>query len=297
MKWHVYTHLSHCSGIQKKQHVLAHIDYLLRQSECKAFWSNTHFEQDIDDFKNAEKSMWKTLNSHEKRTNSRLQSRLVIPLPNSFTIASAKKIFDEISALLNRYGNVHSMCALHQGGDSKQHRNGAQNLHLHIDFSDRDYKTFKKIRALTDMKTSNQILQNIKTIVSSNIQRHGIQTGPRSLDLMQSKKFSYKIVQKYRKEGVTEHREYQEFLSKQALQQQIRAEIKLFNIEKKKEEALQRERRKQHIDELDKQIFGIKRQRDAQQARIADVLNPPNALRPKSSTPEPSIRRPGGPGK
>lgn len=262
MKWHTYVNIDHVSGIHKKKDVLYHIDYLMRREECAYAWSNTHFEQDIDKFKAAEKQTWALLNDHENRVNSRLQSRLVIPLPNSFNTAAAKTIFDEISALLNQRGNVHASAFLHRGSDVKRHRDGAQNLHLHIVFSERDHKTFQKIRELK----SKQVLQSIKEIVSSNIRQHGIATGPRQTDLLQKKKISYKIVQQYRKQGHTEHREYQEFLLKQALQQQIRTEIRIFNAEKKRREHDQRS------NELDAAIIAARRQRS--------VLNAPNMLEP-----------------
>jgi hypothetical protein len=277
--WSSYVNISHVSGQGSKEKVQAHISYLMRENECIQFWSNSHDEVDIEKFKAVEKEKWKELNSHEKRVNSRIQSRLIIPLPNMMNEAASRKIFDDISEELKRYGSIHVMGALHRGEDKKNHRKGMQNLHLHIDFSDRDTKTFKKIRALSDRKQSAQILKNIKKIVDDNLNDIGVKTGIRIDDLRCDRHFDFRIVQQYRRTGKTENKDCQKFIEKKRIQQEIRMLYKQYIHLKKKEEQAEI---KEYNKDLDEQISGLLRQRQ-QSHEYDDILNPKQRLKPENS--------------
>jgi hypothetical protein len=281
--WSSYVNISHVSGQGSKEKVQAHISYLMRENECIQFWSNSHDEVDIEKFKVTEKQIWKMLNEKEKRVNSRMQSRLIIPLPNGLSASASQKIFTDISEELNAHGNVHITAALHKGDDTKNHRNGIPNLHMHIDFSDRDIKTFKKIRALSDRKQSAEILRKIKVIVEENINDNNIKTGIRIDDLRCDRHFSHKVVQEYRRIGKTENKEYQAFLEKKRIQEEMRMLYWKYKQHKKKEDIKKYNKDiKKYNKELDDEISSLMQQRQ-QSHEYDDILNPKQRLKPEFS--------------
>lgn len=216
--WSNYVNQSHVSGAGARGKIQANLRYLLRPEECQAAWSNGHIATNSENFLLEEKKIWKNLNSMEKRVNGRMQTRLIIALPNVFDKNGAKNIYGDIEKELNKYGSVQVLGVLHRGKDKKNYRAGVKNLHLHIAYNDRDKKTGKKIRQLNDKK----LLDRIKLIVEENIKKTGVEIGRRAGDLMYKKHFGPSVWHQWRRTGVTQHIQFHNFLEAKVVQQQYR---------------------------------------------------------------------------
>lgn len=159
--WAVYAHLSHISGQENKQKAIRYVDYILRANECIASYSA--------DKSKDEKDKWRELLSREERINSRMQSRIIVPLPNSLTQQQFQEFAYAINDFFKQYGGVHFLVALHRGQKKDYH-----NLHAHIVYSDRDVSTGRKLRDML----GRFFLLNLKSTIAEFL--HTIQTNVRA---------------------------------------------------------------------------------------------------------------------
>jgi hypothetical protein len=164
-KWTVFANLSHISGLENAGKVKDYSAYLFRESEYSAHWGDA--PQGREESIESEKTIWGDLLEKEKRIDSRLQSRLIIPVPNGLSESAADNLANAVLAEIKSHGNLHAVVVKHKG------KGGANlNEHFHAYYSDRDLITHKKNREVQ----KKSFLQNIKKIVASEIRRANIYT-------------------------------------------------------------------------------------------------------------------------
>lgn len=148
MDFKAFVNLSHCSGQENRQKALRHVAYILRDGEC-ALSSLDTLDGEKSEMIKRETEEYAELFESEKRIDARLQSRMIIQIPNSInSISAMNSIEDLLKEEFGKLGNIKFTAALHNG-----HKQGkVQNKHIHVIFSDRDTKTKKKIRGLQDKK-------------------------------------------------------------------------------------------------------------------------------------------------
>ena len=165
-RWSSYMELRHCSGAEHRRNVVRHVGYLLRKDECiMAFTDSTGTRDEI-------KKRWKDIADRElsKRVDARMQSRLVIPLPNDVDLKAFREEFGNYFGKL-ALRNHTWLVTVHKGESGDVERN----LHGHLVYNDRDLVTGKKNRDLM----SKEFLQAVKGQYERFLESQGYTIEPR----------------------------------------------------------------------------------------------------------------------
>jgi len=165
--WKVWSDTSVVSGLENVGKVADYADYLFRQEEYASHMSSSYLFDSADNSRVAETEIWKSLLSKEKRIDSRLQSRIILPLPNSLTPEQrADMMRSVIQYFKSINSNLHISVVEHQG--IKKGRKQL-NSHLHIVYSQRDRVTGKKDRNITHPN----FIPNFYVMVKNKLQEYG----------------------------------------------------------------------------------------------------------------------------
>jgi|WetSurMetagenome_2_1015567.scaffolds.fasta_scaffold00152_34 hypothetical protein len=155
-QWTVFANLSHISGLENAGKVRDYAAYLFRENEYVNYYGSGPALR-AEALKN-ETETWEELLTFEKRIDSRLQSRLIIPFPNNLSKTDTANLANQIQHKIKSYG-LHCSVIEHKGK--------GKNRHFHAVYSDRDLKTKKKNRDVQ----KKSFLQDIKRIVAAEIRQ------------------------------------------------------------------------------------------------------------------------------
>lgn len=100
MGWKTFVHTYHYSGSANKGKASAYSDYLMRDNECEAVYKDNQVYTEKEQFKELRNQSKKEWNSHlekEKNDNARLQTRIIIPIPNNMTKEAKQDLANNLS--------------------------------------------------------------------------------------------------------------------------------------------------------------------------------------------------------
>ncbi|PHO11322.1 hypothetical protein CPG38_13695 [Malaciobacter marinus] len=100
MSWKTFAHAYHYSGSANKGKASAYGDYLMRDNECEAVYKNNQVYTEKEQFKELRSQSKKEWSNHlekEKNDNARLQTRIIIPIPNNMTKEAKQDLANNLS--------------------------------------------------------------------------------------------------------------------------------------------------------------------------------------------------------
>lgn len=142
MDWKLFTNFSKISGAGNAGKAASHICYITRPRECSFFISDTSTDNSEETRLHLRKD-WQAIEMSEiaKRHDARLQSRLIVALPNEFSDEQIRKLY--IDVVKPTFGELPHVFAVHNGKKGE-----AENRHFHLAWNDRSKATGKKNRTL-----------------------------------------------------------------------------------------------------------------------------------------------------
>jgi len=108
VSWKTYVHSYHYSGSANKGKASAYADYLMRDDECEAVYKNNQVITDKNQFKELRETSKKEWSNHlekEKTDNARLQTRIIIPIPNDMTKEAKEDLAKNLSHTITHKKN------------------------------------------------------------------------------------------------------------------------------------------------------------------------------------------------
>jgi hypothetical protein len=169
--WKAFHNMKHISGAASKSKAQNYGNYIMRDKECVAVYKEDRIltdRKEINNERRQNKEKWQRSLDMEKRQNSRLQTRAVVPIPNYLTQAQKIKLAENLRNHITDNGkrNVNLDLVEHRGV-----KNGIENRHFHIIWNDRDLTTGEKIREFQDKK----FLKGINSTIEKTLQDEKIQ--------------------------------------------------------------------------------------------------------------------------
>lgn len=198
--WKVFNDVKHISGAASKSKAKNYGSYVMRDKECVAIYKEDGRtltdRQEIDRERQENKAKWERSLALEKRSNSRLQSRDILPIPNDMTQQQKNELAQNLRNYITDNGkrDINLDIVEHRG-----EKNGVENRHFHVNWNDRDLTTGKKIREFQDKK----FLEGYKQTVGDTLEKQNYKIVQNDVDTKRDRvKFSdYEILQRKGKDA------------------------------------------------------------------------------------------------
>jgi len=165
MDWKLFTDFSKVSGAGDAGKAASHVRYITRPRECAFFISDTS-EDNSEEVRQRLRKDWQAIEMQEiaKRHDARLQSRVIVALPNEFSDEHIRKLY--VDVIKPTFGSQPHVFAVHHGK-----KDGIENRHFHLAWNDRDKTTGKKNRTLITRDFADGFRKKLSDWIETNSQR------------------------------------------------------------------------------------------------------------------------------